>query len=81
MVQSQPRKIVQDSISKILNIKKGLVEWLKVKALSSNPSTKNNDNNKSVDSVFGSQLRFHWLYKMAAGGVAFLLICHVFSVL
>jgi hypothetical protein len=30
---------LQDPISKIPNTKKGLVEWLKVKALSSSPST------------------------------------------
>jgi hypothetical protein len=30
----------QDPISEILNIKIGLVEWLKVKALSSSPSTR-----------------------------------------
>jgi hypothetical protein len=39
-VQSQPRQIVsQDPISKITFTKIGLVEWLKVKALSSSPST------------------------------------------
>jgi hypothetical protein len=40
-VQSQPRQIVPgDSISKNSFTKKiGLVEWLKVKALSSSPST------------------------------------------
>jgi hypothetical protein len=41
MVQSQPRQIVpQDPIPKKKTLqKKGLVEWLKVKALSSSPST------------------------------------------
>jgi hypothetical protein len=39
-VQSQPRQIVpQDPILKKKNHKKGLVEWLKVKALSSNSRT------------------------------------------
>jgi hypothetical protein len=39
-VGSQPRQIVQETLSqKKKNHKKGLVEWLKVKALSSNPST------------------------------------------
>jgi hypothetical protein len=42
VVQSQPRKIVpQDSISKKPTTKRGLVEWLKVQALSSSPSTAN----------------------------------------
>jgi hypothetical protein len=39
-VQSQPRQIVQETLSpKTLSQKTGLVEWLKVKALSSSPST------------------------------------------
>jgi hypothetical protein len=39
-VQSQPRQIVlQDPISKKPFTKKGMVEWIKVKALSSSPST------------------------------------------
>jgi hypothetical protein len=38
-VQSQPGKIVGDPISKKPITKIGLVEWLKMKALSSNPST------------------------------------------
>jgi hypothetical protein len=39
VVQSQPGKIVQDPILKKKNLKKGLVECLKVYVLSSNPST------------------------------------------
>jgi hypothetical protein len=40
MVQSQPGQIVpQDPIWKKTHHKKGLVEWLTVSALSSNPST------------------------------------------
>jgi hypothetical protein len=38
MVQSQPRQTVQRPYLKNTLHKKGLVEWLKVKALSSNPS-------------------------------------------
>jgi hypothetical protein len=39
MVQSQPGQIVQETLSrKTLSQKMGLVEWLKVKALSSSPS-------------------------------------------
>jgi hypothetical protein len=45
MVQNQPRHGSGDPISKKPNItkkkKKGLVEWLKVKTLSSNPNTQN----------------------------------------
>jgi hypothetical protein len=41
------RNSSQDSISKKTRNKKGLVAWLKVKALSSNPSTaKTNQSNK-----------------------------------
>jgi hypothetical protein len=39
MVQSQPRQIVCRTLSRKTLHKKGLVEWLKVKALSSSPST------------------------------------------
>jgi hypothetical protein len=38
--QSQPRQIVHETLSEKTLHKKRLVEWLKVKALSSNPSTK-----------------------------------------
>jgi hypothetical protein len=38
-VQSQPRKIVREPLSRKNPSKTGLVEWLKVRALSSNPST------------------------------------------
>jgi hypothetical protein len=38
MVQSQPRQTVQRPYLKNTLHKKGLVEWLKVKALCSNPS-------------------------------------------
>jgi hypothetical protein len=39
VVQSQPRQIVCETISKTSITIKGLVEWIKVKVLSSNPST------------------------------------------
>jgi hypothetical protein len=39
MFQSQPRKIVRKTLSQKNPPKKGLVEQLKVQALSSNPST------------------------------------------
>jgi hypothetical protein len=40
MVRSQPRQIVYETLSrKKAFTKTGLVEWLKVKALSSSPST------------------------------------------
>jgi hypothetical protein len=40
VVQSQPGQIVSETLSQKKTItKKGLVDWLKVKALSSNPST------------------------------------------
>jgi hypothetical protein len=38
-VQSQPGEIVHETLSRKYPSHKGLVEWLKVKALSSNPST------------------------------------------
>jgi hypothetical protein len=38
-VWSQPEQIVHKTLSQKTLHKKGLVEWLKVKALSSNPST------------------------------------------
>jgi hypothetical protein len=39
MIQRQPRQIVQETLSqKKLSTKNGLVDWLKVKALNSNPS-------------------------------------------
>jgi hypothetical protein len=37
-VQSQPEQIVCKTLSENTHHKKGLVEWLKVKALSSSPS-------------------------------------------
>jgi hypothetical protein len=37
MVQSQPRKIVCEILSQKTHHQKGLVEWLKVETLSSNP--------------------------------------------
>jgi hypothetical protein len=41
MVENQPRQIIlQDPILKIPIKKNGLMAWLKVKALSSNPSIK-----------------------------------------
>jgi hypothetical protein len=39
VVQSQPWQIVHETHLKNTLHKKGLVEWLKVKALSSNPTT------------------------------------------
>jgi hypothetical protein len=39
MVQSQLRQIVLETLARKTPHKKGLVEWLKVWALSSNPST------------------------------------------
>jgi hypothetical protein len=39
VVRSQPRQIVLESFSQKPFTKIGLVEWLKVKALSSSPST------------------------------------------
>jgi hypothetical protein len=39
MVQSQPGQIVCETLSQKTLHKKGLVEWIKVKALSSSPST------------------------------------------
>jgi hypothetical protein len=47
-VQSQPGEIVHKTLSqKTLHIK-GLVEWLKVKALSSNPSTAKKKKKKRI---------------------------------
>jgi hypothetical protein len=46
VVQSQPGQIVCTTLSQnTLSQKIGLVEWLKVKALSSSPSTAKNNNN------------------------------------
>jgi hypothetical protein len=39
MVQNQPGQIVRPYLEKTITKKKGLVEWLKVWALNSNPST------------------------------------------
>jgi hypothetical protein len=48
-VQSQPRKIVHKTLScKTLLPRIGLVEWLKVKALSSSPNTTKQTNKKQV---------------------------------
>jgi hypothetical protein len=38
-VPSQPRQTVHEALSQKTLYKKGLVEWLKMKALSSSPST------------------------------------------
>jgi hypothetical protein len=38
-VRSQPRQIVHKTLSRKYPSKKGLEEWIKVKALSSNPNT------------------------------------------
>jgi hypothetical protein len=40
MVRSQPRQTVLETLSQKYPSQKGLVEWLKVKALSSSPSAK-----------------------------------------
>jgi hypothetical protein len=48
MVQSQPGQIVCETLSRKKNItRKGLMEWLKVRVLSSNPSTIKNKNKKT----------------------------------
>jgi hypothetical protein len=39
VVRSQPRQIVHETLSQKYPIQKGLVEWLKVYALSSSPGT------------------------------------------
>jgi hypothetical protein len=50
VVQSQPWQIVCETLSeKNSSHKKGLAEWLKVKALSSNPSAVNNNNNFALN--------------------------------
>jgi hypothetical protein len=52
MVQSQLGQIVHENLSKKKKShhKKGLVEWLKVQTLSSNPSTKKNKKKKKKES-------------------------------
>jgi hypothetical protein len=40
MVQSHPRQIALETLSQKYPSRKGLVEWFKVKALSSSPSTR-----------------------------------------
>jgi hypothetical protein len=48
-VLSQPRQIVVESLSqKNPSQKRGLVEWLKVKALSSNPDTEKQKTKKKI---------------------------------
>jgi hypothetical protein len=48
MVQSQPGQIVCETLSRKKNItRKGLMEWLKVRVLSSNPSSIKNKNKKT----------------------------------
>jgi hypothetical protein len=47
VVQSQPGQTVHKTLSRKYPSQKGLMEWLKMKALSSSPRTmKNNNNNK-----------------------------------
>jgi hypothetical protein len=41
-IQNQPRQIVRETLLEKTHQKKGLVKWLKVKALSSNPRTAKN---------------------------------------
>jgi hypothetical protein len=45
-VRGQPRQIVFETLSQKTHHKKGLVEWLKVWASSSNPSTTKNKQTK-----------------------------------
>jgi hypothetical protein len=47
-VQSQPGQIVCETLSQKYPSLKGLVEWLKVKALISSPITTNNKNNSKT---------------------------------
>jgi hypothetical protein len=52
VVQSQPRQIVHETPSQNqnkTNHKKGLVEWVKVKALNSNPSTEKKNPERTGD--------------------------------
>jgi hypothetical protein len=42
VVQRQPGQLVHETLSRKYPLQKGLVEWLKVKALSSSPSTAKN---------------------------------------
>jgi hypothetical protein len=46
VVQSQPRQIVHETLSRKYPSQKGLAERLKVKALSSNPTTAKQTNKK-----------------------------------
>jgi hypothetical protein len=48
-VQSQPGKIVCETLSQKIHHKKGLVEWLEVKALNSSPSTTKTKNKKQTN--------------------------------
>jgi hypothetical protein len=51
-VRSQPQQIVLQTLSRKTLYKKGLVEWLKVKALSSNPSTARKKKKSAIGRVF-----------------------------
>jgi hypothetical protein len=53
MARSQPRQIVQETYLKKYPSPKGLAEWVKVKALSSSPSTAktNKQTNKKPQKV------------------------------
>jgi hypothetical protein len=57
-VWNQPRQIVLEPLFWENLHKKGLVEWLKVQALSSNPSTTNNNNNYKRQICTRKQLSF-----------------------
>jgi plasmid maintenance system antidote protein VapI len=49
--ESQPGQIVQESLSQKNLTQKGLVEWLKVKALSSSPSLEKKKNKQKTSST------------------------------
>jgi hypothetical protein len=51
-------QIVHETISKKAHHKKGLVEWLKEKALSSNPSTAKKKKNEEVGVVHAFGARY-----------------------
>jgi hypothetical protein len=65
VIQSQPRqiihKILRTPLPKKALHKEGLVEWLKVQALSSNPSTANNNNNFYYHILITQSEGFHAL--------------------
>jgi hypothetical protein len=59
VVGSQPRQIVFETLSrKNLSQKKGLVEWLRMKALSSSPSSAKKKKKRKEKCYQGKNLRF-----------------------